>query len=165
MTGVSHWHIASGLAGYGPDGTDGYSTATDMQNLAYSVAEELQSFAGYNDDSARCLAEAGDYKEAWQTMMLAESLSALFHNLDYDKRLQAPLYVNDAAALDASIERIVEETFPLDVSYNTRLYVWQCDEAECEHLDEGNYELIPNSYYESADAKFNSLPMPKSEAE
>jgi hypothetical protein len=138
---VKHWHIATGLAGYGPDAADhGYDTATDMRHLADSIAEELKHFADFNDQGARSEAEAEDYKEAWQTMMLAEELSILAMNLDYDKRLQAPLYVNDAAALDASIERIVSEQFPLDVSYNTRLYVWQCDEAECEHTDESEAE-------------------------
>lgn len=134
-----HWHVATGLAGYGPDGADGYASATDARGIALALTEELGSAAESNYQTAESLADPGkDYEGAWRTMKLGEALTTLSANLDYDKRAQAPLYVNDSAALDATIMGIVASEFPLDITHNTRLYVWQCDDSDCDHTGEEN---------------------------
>lgn len=134
-----HWHVATGLAGYGPDGADGYASATDAREIASALVSELDSAADFNYESAESLADPGkDYEAAWRTMKLGEALTALSANLDYDKRATAPLYVNDPAALDMTIMGIVASEFPLDITHNTRLYVWQCDDSDCDHDVEGN---------------------------
>lgn len=133
---VRHWHVATGLAGYGPDGSDGYDTAENLRDVSDAIRDRLRDFIDSNDQGARAVADTGDYKDAWETMMLAESLETLSTNLNNKRGDSAPLYVGKPKLWDETLDRIIGETFPLDVSYNTRLYVWECDTAECDHLDE-----------------------------
>lgn len=133
----AHWHIATGLAGYGPDGADdNFATAQSAVDIASAIRWELNQASEFNYEGAQSLAKTGDYKEAWEALKLSESLDTLKANLDYDKRATAPLYIDDKSSLDATIMRLVDETFPLDITHNTRLYVWQCDVVDCDQDEE-----------------------------
>ncbi len=41
MTREKHWHVATGLTGYGPDGSDGFDTADSLVDLVHLAAGEL----------------------------------------------------------------------------------------------------------------------------
>jgi hypothetical protein len=131
-----HWHVAYGLAGYGPDGSDGFDSVTTWEALAFIVACRLQDSAESEDMTAGSLAESGDFESAWHTHKRADELSVLAMNFD-NKRANAPLYRDDKPAWHSTIERLAREHFPLDVTDNTRLYVWECGmPGECEHVGE-----------------------------
>lgn len=133
----THWHVASGLSGYGPDGSDGFDSADNPEALADAIRGELNTWAEFEFESAKSHAESGDYESAWKLREHSDSLDTLRQNLDND-RANAPLYVNDRAAWHATILRIVSEQFPLDVSEGrSRIYVWECNNgSDCEHTEE-----------------------------
>lgn len=140
MTEQIRYFIAYGLAGYGPEGSEGFTYATTWRNLADIVNQYLNESAGSAYETADILGDAGNYEDAWHEHKRSESLDNLARNFD-NARADAPLYRDDPAAWDATIERMVGETFPLDVSHNTRLYVWPCedDETWAEHTAEDDY--------------------------
>lgn len=138
---MTHWHVTTGLAGYGPDNSDDdtWSTATNAQELAAEVKEYCETVADIEYPmAAQTAAENGDYKAAW---LLSENSHALFNlaqGFDYDTRAKAPLYVNDPEALDDTMIRLAREHFPFDYNEGrSRIYVWECDEPDlcpnCQH--------------------------------
>jgi hypothetical protein len=133
----THWHIATGLAGYGPDGSDGYGTADSPASLAAALTDELARHASAEWETADVYGDDGQYEQAWRTLTRARGLETLAHNFD-PKRANSPLYRHDPAAWESTVEDMTRKTFPLDVSHNTRLYVWECelDSAVCEHAKE-----------------------------
>ena len=135
MASVSpHWHVATGLAGYGPDGADGFACFDSLGGALEYARDELSTFVDMAHEGAHMFAEAKQYEEAWQEVARCESLELLRANLD-PARVSAPLYRDDAAAY-ASLQEDQAAAFPHDVSHNARLYLWECDEPECEHCDE-----------------------------
>lgn len=130
-----HYHVATGLAGYGPDGSDGYATAMDMATLADLIRSELRDASESEDQTSRSLAEAGHYKWAWQAKTRSEAMDTLAANFD-NKRAEAPLYRGAAELWAETVQRLAVENFPYDISDNSRLHVWPCEESDCEHLAE-----------------------------
>ncbi|TKK84612.1 hypothetical protein FDA94_28705 [Herbidospora galbida] len=131
-----HWHIAHGLAGYGPDGADGYNTATEISGsggLADQISDELDRDAESAHGLIRTEGEAGNFKEAFEAWELHDKLTTLSLNFSI-RREDAPLYKDDKPLWERTVLRLVAENFPLDVSDNSRMYVWECTEPECEHL-------------------------------
>jgi len=138
---LTHWHVATGLAGYGPDAADGYITVgrdVTPEALTDVIREELSDAASYLADSADGYADAEDYESAWHAHKRAEELDILASNLDYRRRSLAPLYVNDRPALDATMTGLVADNFPLALDHDDtrRLYVWECGETECDESDD-----------------------------
>jgi hypothetical protein len=127
-----HYHVASGLAGYGPDASDsdGFPTFETLGEALDYARDELLVFIDMAHEDAHALADDGQYEDAWRQIERVEALENLRANLD-TKRASAPLYVDDAAAYAALQESQLAE-FPHDVSHNARLYVWSCVETECE---------------------------------
>ena len=139
MTTTNHWHVATGLAGYGPDASNGnWDTIdeSDATGLADSIRSELQFVAEFENNYAESFADLGDFENAWKTMKNANSIDTLAANFD-NRRSQAPLYVGNPALWHETIYRMVAESFPLD--YNdgkSRLYVWDCSETDCHDEEE-----------------------------
>lgn len=132
---ASHWHVATGLAGYGPDGADGYASFDSLSGALDYARDELSTFVDFAHEGAHAAAEDGRFEEAWREVVRMEDLENWRANLD-PKRAGAPAYVNDPAAYAAMQEEQAAQ-FPRDVSYNTRLYLWQCETPEdCDHLEE-----------------------------
>ncbi len=137
--GLTHWHVASGLAGYGPDCDEGTPTFHDLGDALEYARDELSVYVDMAYDGARSSAEpwapegheaaAPDYETAWQEVSRAWELETLRANLD-PKRSEAPLYAGDTDAYSA-LQRSQAEEFPHDVSYNARLYLWDCQNEEC----------------------------------
>ena len=134
------YFIAYGLAGYGPSGEDGYAYADTWRNLADTVNQYLRESADEQHEAAHAIASDGDYEEAWTSILRSEELSAKAASFD-NARENAPLYRDDPKLWEDTIKRMTGETFPLDVSHNTRLYVWPCedDETWAEHTAEDDY--------------------------
>lgn len=152
MTETVHFHVAYGLAGYGPDAPDdGFPTfetigealeyareelSTDSDS-AHSMAHDLalhasQYHAAYKLDASRedmLRMAVNHYANAWRELERSESLELLRANLD-PARASAPLYRDDPAAYAALQETQLAE-FPVDVSEHSRLYVWDCSDSEC----------------------------------
>ncbi|MFG3710913.1 hypothetical protein [Micromonospora sp. NPDC047730] len=132
-TAVRHWHVATGLVGYGPDGADGYGTAIELTDVADLIRDELRQAADSEDEGSRSEAEAADFSEAWKLKTRAEHLSILAETFSND-RANAPLYAGKPEMWADTIETLIRQHFPLDISDRSRLYVWPCAEPGCEHL-------------------------------
>ncbi len=131
---MTHTHIASGLAGYGPDASDsdGFTTTHTVRETAEAIREKLSIWADNAYESAEALADAGQFEEAWTEHRRVGAMNVLRMNLD-GIRAESPLYKSrDSEAWDTTLARLISENFPLDVSPNSRLYVWDCSETECE---------------------------------
>lgn len=133
--GTLHWHSGTGITGYGPEG-EGTDTAMSLTGLACNLRTHLDGIADSERDSAESLAEAGEFEDAWNTLKVSEAADVLGRNLD-NRRASAPLYADDAPLWHATINRMVCENFPFDFrDGNSRLYAWDCTEAECLTDDE-----------------------------
>jgi hypothetical protein len=129
-----HWHVATGLAGYGPDGDDGFACFDTLSDALEYAREEITRSVDDADETAYAHADNRDYEAAWQEKRRADDLTALAANLAPTRR-EAPAYRDDPAAY-ASMQEDQAAQFPYAVSHNTRLYLWQCDDpAACEHCD------------------------------
>ena len=150
---TAHFHVASGLAGYGPDAadSDGFAQFDTLAEALEYARDELDSWvdmahegahdmalhasqyhAAFKLDSSREDMRAmalEHYADAWSELERSEALEILRANLDPARR-NAPLYRDDAAAY-AALQRTQADEFPHDVSHNSRLYLWECSE-DCE---------------------------------
>lgn len=133
---MTHYHVATGLAGYGPDAadTDGYPTFDTAQEALSYARDELTTWIDFAAETAQSYAAGEDYEQAWKESQRADDLETLRANLDPARR-EAPLYRDNPTAYQTLVQEQVGG-FPHDVSYNTRLYLWQCDESECADEDE-----------------------------
>lgn len=120
-------YVKTGLAGYGPDLEPEDEPFENLADLCYAIRDELDRSVDSLVEMAQYHASQEDFELAYHSRALADELTILMANLDYDKRLQAPLYAGDASKLDETVRRIIVETFPLDIDAerNTRLYVWE----------------------------------------
>jgi hypothetical protein len=130
----THYHCESGLQGYGPDATDeGFTVFEDLEQALEAAREELSAFAEMAYEDAQALAESEDYESAWKELKRSEELETLRANFSTERK-SAPLYVDNSQAWKEELERLAD-MFPLDVSHNARLYLWQCDE-DCKDEDD-----------------------------
>ena len=120
-------HVSHGVTGYGPELEPDDMPLEGVRDICGAIVDELERDADMLEDTASALAESGDYRGAWEAHTRAESLGMLALNLGYDRRATAPLYVDDAPALEATMLRIIRETFPLEISSGpaVTLYVWE----------------------------------------
>lgn len=137
---MSHWHIAYGLFGYGPDGADGFATFDTPE----SVAEALHStyvpeVVEQLDDEARMHALDEDYKAAWEAHVYGDEVNIVRQNFN-PARANAPLYADEPEKWRSTIIDLIGQHFPLQVVHSTpggtHLYVWECEEPDCDHLEE-----------------------------
>ena len=135
MQDRTHWHIATGLAGYGPDGADGFGTAETLDDAAEYARDELRNAVDSCEEGADILAGEGRFEQAWNEHKRADRLEILRANID-PERQNAPLYKDRPEVWAETLSRILGEEFPCDISEHSRLYVWQCDDSECEHRED-----------------------------
>jgi hypothetical protein len=130
------YYVKTGLAGYGPDLDENDYPAMSWESLASEVASELSAMADFAMEGAYLAGDVeGDYQRAWQEFKRSESLAMLAAELD-SERANAPLYTGRPELWHATIYSIVSARFPLDVSDNTRLYVWECSTEDPGEEDE-----------------------------
>lgn len=128
---TAHWHVATGIAGYGPDAADdNFDTLTSIREVAESVRYELDACADIAHDAAVAFADAGDFEQAWSEHVRSEDLGTRSLNLDA-KREGAPLYVGNPGLWEETLQRLTGECSGMDVTPSVRLYVWECTE-DCE---------------------------------
>lgn len=131
----AHFHVAYGLAGYGPDGADEFASFATLAEALDYARDELVADVDMAHEEAHALADAGDYESAWRAIERMERLETLRANLD-PKRAQAPLYRDNPGAY-AQLQESQAAAFPHDVAGNSRLYLWECESpVTCEHLAE-----------------------------
>jgi hypothetical protein len=157
---TTHGHVESGLAGYGPENDDGfypYANATEAASaasseletfidMAHEVASIAADFAQRARDEDNDTLELDQLREYLQESKRADELDILARNLDSDARAKAPIFLEDSALLESTMRAVIEGYVdnggnvhtgaPWDVSYNTRLYVWECSETECSVWDD-----------------------------
>jgi hypothetical protein len=149
------FYVKTGLAGYGPDLDESDYPAQSWEDVAHQVAWELNTSADFNAEGASALADqareaydrergahdearadadwrgiAETYHDADEARRLANELDSLrtdFENLAKELN-PAPLYQGRPELRHARIWDLLTSRFPLDVSDNTRLYVWECEE-------------------------------------
>jgi hypothetical protein len=135
-----HWHVASGLAGYGPDAadSDGFTVAGTPEELSILLRYELSEWMDYESEMAQSYADDGDYKSAWQLLKHAsEDTDRLYRNLD-NKRANAPYWQDNPGAWQAHILKVATEYFPYSVNEGkSKVYAWECEHgSECESLED-----------------------------
>ena len=143
------FYVHTGLAGYGPDLEDGDYPARSWEDVASQVAWELRSAADFSHEGATAQADqakeayeaaqrgedgvvaAADlYHEAWTALRLSwelDNLAANFENLA-NAESPAPLYQGRPELRHARIWDLLTSQFPLNISHNSRLYVFECEE-------------------------------------
>jgi hypothetical protein len=125
-----HWHVATGLAGYGPDAadSDGFAYATTTDGLASLIQQECNSVAEQLYETAQTYGTAEQYEDAWKTLKRSEEFGIMALNFD-PARARAPLYVHDPQAWTETVMRLIDEHFPADFEHS-RLYVWKCQHPD-----------------------------------
>lgn len=125
-------YVKTGIAGYGPDIDDGDEPFDDVEQVCNAIREELDAAQDMLHEDATTASEERDYQRYHDARELADKLDGLRHNLDYASRAKAPLYANNHASLDATMERIIAENFPLsvDVGDTRRVYVWEAEDDD-----------------------------------
>lgn len=149
----AHWHIAPGLIGYEPDGYEPFSSVEEMPDVLNSVMEELDRDMDALDESMGQAASeglAGELLRAFLVRRYLREVSITLGNFQIHRegelkapkeggRFIDPTRVTTAPGFSEELwtseaRRYLEETFPLSVSYNTKLHVWHCSTpSECEH--------------------------------
>src|SRR4051812_1409682 len=141
---TTHWHVASGLAGYGQDGDDGYAAAVTWRELAGLLHGELKQAAEYLHGAAEGTAAGGDKALAYDLIKESEEAENLAQNLA-DSRPDAPLYADNADLWDTTVEALVESHFPYYYDHTVgpgnaarlALYAWPCEAgSECEDVED-----------------------------
>lgn len=123
-------HVKHGVTGYGPELEPDDMPMEGVRDICHAIRWELESDADMLEDGAAALAESGDYESAWKDHARANDLLTLAMNLDWDRRATAPAYVDDVPALEATMLRIIGESFPLEISSGPAitLYVWEASD-------------------------------------
>ena len=140
---ASHWHVAHGLDGYGPNTgpDDDCVRVTDFGDLLPVIAGELENdlerigqacdIDAENDDPGELLK---DYRimRAIQDAHLEFGNAAAIRDNEFwkDKRGQ----------FDAQWTTKVHQTFPMQISHNTNLYVWVCEFPDICEIDQEEQE-------------------------
>lgn len=134
-----HWHVQSGLTGYGPEAPDhGFTRYEEPTEVADAAQDELNQWSESERALAEQYARQADYKAAWQ--LNEHSLSLFYLAATFDNsRADAPLYAASPELWDETIIKLVAENFPHDVNEGrARIYVWECEKTECSDDDEDN---------------------------
>jgi hypothetical protein len=135
-TTTRHYHVAFGLAGYGPDAadSDGFPFLPSLRDAVQYAGRELVDAAEYLFEGATVAGDQQDYETAWLDFRHSEDLRNLAANADIDGRADAPLFIGPEGAgrLAATVEDIAAG-FPVDLdrSGTRRLYLWECVESGC----------------------------------
>lgn len=124
MTIVNHY-VKFGIAGYGPDLTEEDVAYDDVASLCQAIRWDLDHAIDVLAEEWGIAKEQDDAEAYMAARELADELETLRANLDYEKRMEAPLYVGRRDVLDESMLLIIEENFPVDVGRYSRLYVWE----------------------------------------
>ena len=120
-------YVKHGITGYGPELEPDDLPMEGIREICDAIRWELESDADMLEDGAGAMAEDGDYESAWKDHARASELLTLAMSLDYDRRAAAPAYVDNVPALEATMLRIIGESFPLEISSGPAitLYVWE----------------------------------------
>jgi hypothetical protein len=147
---MEHWHVATGLKGYGPDGSVGFAYAETTEELCGAITYEIdraiehQSQEGsYHAEKAREFRESGDIlselahlRDFLVCNSLVEELEVNHGNFCWS-RSETPLYRGKPELFEEAILKQVSEQFPMNTGHYNRLYVWKCTEgSSCEHLSD-----------------------------
>jgi hypothetical protein len=139
------FYVKTGLTGYGPDLDESDYPADSWESVATDIASELREMSEFNWTGADAefesaerlyanderLGAADTYHSALTAHMLSRELDIMAQNFANLANADnpAPLYAGRPELRHARIWNLITENFPLDVSYNSRLYVWECEEA------------------------------------
>lgn len=126
MTIVNHY-VKFGLAGYGPDLTEEDVAYDDVAALCQAIRWDLDASIDMLADEWASAKENGDAEAYMAARELADDLSTLMANLDYERRQGAPIHVHNRDRFDEMMLATIADTFPIEVSTNgyQRLYVWE----------------------------------------
>lgn len=119
-------------ADFAAEGASFTGSEADETHVVASASFERARIHGASfDDYAAYVTHLGQYREAWNLHKRAEDLSLKavnFRNLAKTGDDVAPLYQGRPDLRHARIWNLISSEFPYDVSHNTRLYVWECEE-------------------------------------
>ena len=149
---MAHWHVETGLTGYGPDAADrdGFAAYADVREVADAIRGELQAAAEMEHTDALSMAEDSRYREAWHTMRHADELLNLAANFD-NNRAGAPLFVQPGGlSWDEALVEMIGTHSPVGIDpmtgpgaddlpehesphtgYRSAIYVWRCEYDTC----------------------------------
>lgn len=140
---MKHWHQAFGLPGYGPEGTDGFATAKTVYNgldvLMYDGLKEAaeivyQDSQACSDAADRCRDQGHD-KDELGNLRGYRAANKRAYEIDILSMNVNPNRADKVPTWDAYILGVMGDKFPMDITHNTRLYVWECESPyECQHI-------------------------------
>lgn len=131
------YYVKTGLTGYGPDLDESDSPAGSWEGVASEISEELHHAADFAMEGAYIAGDMeGDYERAWKQFKLSENLNVKAMEFD-NKRAETPLYAGRPELWHATIHSMITNEFPLDISDNSKLYVWETIVESCDEC--GNY--------------------------
>ena len=125
-----HWHIYYAFPGCLPEGDP--STYESVEAAAEDLHDHwLDKLSEGLYEDAVIAGEAGEYEEAWKTIMRSEEVGNLARNFSPTRR-NVPTYDGRPEAFRKMLLALIHENFPLDGSRGTYLYVTECVETDCE---------------------------------
>jgi len=147
IAALPEFWVHTGIAGYGPDLEPDDMPARSWEDVASQISWELDQAADFQAQGASAMADqardayehrqyvcweaiAETYHDADEASRLADELAILKRTFDSlsDADSTAPLYEGRPELRHARIWDLISGKFPLDISDNSRLYVWECEE-------------------------------------
>jgi hypothetical protein len=134
---MTHWHVGTGLRGYGFD-AETVGSYENAWQAGDAIGELLDRLGDSLMENAHSFAGMGEYKAAWDCYLACESLDREARNVS-SERADAPLYHGDLELWSAEAARLIERWYPWAYSDHspTTVHAWHCTEPACELDPEG----------------------------
>jgi hypothetical protein len=142
---MKHWHQAFGIPGYGPEGGDNqFATAKTIYNgldtLMYDGLKEAAEMVGLDiracSDAADYCRDQGHDKDELDNLRGYQAANKLWEEIGvHMMNVDVNRPHGTVGEWEAKILRYMGDNFPMDITDNTRLYVWECEfPNECQHI-------------------------------
>lgn len=134
---VSHWHVTTGIRGYGPDDP---GPAMDLMTAASMASDEASYIADFCWESFYILKDSEMWEDAVHAVDDALDFETLAQNFDFSEtgRSKAPLFQGEGGAerMEESIKWLSNGSPWEYDNGRLALYMWECDSDDCD--DDGS---------------------------
>lgn len=110
-----------------------YDTADALHILCWALSNEAVRLADSERDASFAYADVRDYESAWKAHRRADRLANLADNLNFDRRISAPLFAGKGA--DKRLRDSMLHAIGMAISADliTAAWVCTCDGSRCGH--------------------------------
>lgn len=134
-----HWHYATGLIGYGADGSNGtFPSVTNVFDLVAELTDDLQDREEFLQEAMDVCAENDDAGELLKEYRRLKGVQDALVQLEcFPRQRKMAFWADKQDRLERKIQAYILGTFPLVVWHNSHLEVWLCLAGQaCEHWRE-----------------------------